>query len=361
MFSLFGNQKINAFGLDVSDVSIKVMQLEKVKSSLNLRAYSNYPLSGKLFNNHMIISEQRLADSINRAIEEARNVNTKYVVASVPEMKSFVRVIYIPRMPESEIVNALPWELEQNIPVPIDQVYLDWQIIKEVDDRLELLVTAAPKDYVDSLAETLELAKLKPVAFELESQATARAVVGSEDADRAILILDMATLQTSFIVVNNSALEYTSSIPVAGRAFTESIARNLGVPASEAEKIKQELGLVEESKRGNIKRAILPMLDNIVDEIRNVVRFHEEHANPKSRIDKIYLSGGSAKLMGIADYISARLNLGADRPLGKVVLGNPWINVIQTTDHQLPFSKEEALEYSTVAGLAIRGVNYETD
>ncbi|MDP4001194.1 MAG: type IV pilus assembly protein PilM [bacterium] len=360
MFNLFGNKKINAFGLDISNVSIKVMQLEKTKNGINPKAYSNFPISGNMFNNHMIVSEERLADNIRRAVKAAKNIDTKYVVASVPEAKSFVRLIRIPKMPESEINGALPWELEQNIPVPIDQVYLDWQMVKEVGDSLELLVTAAPRDYIDSLVETLQLAKLKPIAFELESQATARAVVGAEDAQKSVLILDMATLQTSFIVVNNSMLEYTSSIPIAGKAFSESIARSLGIPAEEAEKLKRELGLVEESKRGNVKRAVLPILDNIVDEIRNVVRFHEEHSNPNSRVEKIYLSGGSAKLMGIADYISARLNLGADRPLGKVSLGNPWINIVHNSDTKLPISKEDALEYSTVTGLALRGINYES-
>jgi type IV pilus assembly protein PilM len=359
MFSLFGNKKIHAFGLDVSDVSIKVMHLKKEKNGLIPKAYSNTAVRGRLFNNHQIVNEQLLAENILRAVKAAGEIDTKYVVASVPEAKTFVRTIYLPKMKENEIDGALPWELEQNIPVPVDQVYLDWQIVKEEKEKLEVLVTAAPRDYVDDLVATMKYAGLIPVAFELESQATARALVGKENFDHTVLILDMATLQTSFIIVKNGNLDYTSSVPIAGKAFTESIARNLGIQNEEAEKIKREYGLTGEYKGGNIKGAILPILDNIVDEIRNVARFHEEHSNPKGKVDQIFLCGGSSKLLGIADYISARLNLGADRPMGEVKLGNPWVNVLTNQETTVSISKEESLEYATATGLALRGAGYE--
>jgi type IV pilus assembly protein PilM len=359
MFSLFGNKKVHAFGLDVSDVSIKVMMLKKDKNGLIPMAYSNALVRGKLFDNHKIVNEQLLADNILQAIKAAGNLNTKYVVASVPEAKAFVRVIHLPKMKESEISGALPWELEQNIPVPIDQVYLDWQIVNEGKEKLEILVSAAPRDYIDNLVETFQYTGYNPVAFELESQATARALVGAEDRKRTVLILDIATLQTSFIIVRNGTLDYTSSVPIGGKAFTESISRNLGITNEEAEKLKRNFGLTGEYKGGNIKGAILPILDNIVGEVRNIARFHEEHSNPPGRVDKIFLCGGSSKLSGIADYISARLNLGADRPLGEVKLGNPWINILNSQDKNITVPKQESLEYATATGLALRGVDYE--
>lgn len=357
MLSLFGNKKIQAFGLDISDISIKVMQLKQRDKSFLPSAFIDFALPPKLISNHLITSEDKLAENIGYALSKAGKLDTKYVVASVPEAKSFVRLIEIAKLPESEIEGAIPWELEQDIPVPIDQVYLDWQIISEADNKLNILVAATPKDYVESLIDTLKLAKLRPVALELESQATARCLIGPEDAKQSVLILDISTIQTSFVIAENGVLEYTSSIPIGGNAFTESIARNLGVPAPEAEKLKRELGLLAETKRGNIRQSILPILDNIVDEIKNVVRFHEEHEPQHKPIAKVILCGGSSKLLGIADYISARLNLGSSAPLGRVTLGNPWVNLgISDLDKEISISKEQALGYSTAIGLALRGM-----
>lgn len=351
MISLFRNKKIEAFGLDISNVSIKAMQLSHSAESLMPTAFSDIPIPANIISNHMIVNEEKLAEHIKRAVAAAGKITTKYVVASVPEAKSFVRILQLPKMNEAELEGAIPWELEQDIPVPVDQVYLDWQIINEGIDKTDILVMATPKDYVDILISSLKLAGLKPAALELESQATARSLVSADDANSAVLILDIASLQTSFIIVEKGILQYTSSIPVGGSALTESIARNLSVQTTDAEKMKRELGLVADSKQGNIRQAMLPILDNIVDEIKNVARFHEEHSVTKLPISKVILAGGGSRLLGITDYISARLNLGAVKPIGRVILGDPWVNV-----GKVDLPKEQALGLATVTGLALRGI-----
>ncbi|MBI3952585.1 MAG: type IV pilus assembly protein PilM [Candidatus Doudnabacteria bacterium] len=359
MFNLLGNKKIEAFGLDISNVSIKAMMLGKKNNGLFPLAFSDIQIPGNIISNHMITNEEKLADQIKRAVSAAGKISSKYVVASVPEAKSFVRLLNLPKLSESELDSSIPWELEADIPVPVDQVYLDWMIINQQGDKLDVLVMATPKDYVDTLVSSIKSAGFKPAALELESQATARALVSSVDSSSAVLILDIASILTSFVIIENGVLQYTSSIPLGGNALTESIARNLGVSAPDAEKMKRELGLLSDTKKGNIRQAILPILDNIVDEIKNVARFHEEHSVGKKPISKVILAGGGGKLLGITDYISARLNLGAAKPIGRVVLGDPWVNVIDSSmKEQIPLPKEQALGLATVTGLALRGASY---
>ena len=354
---LFGTKKIEAFGLDISNVSIKTMQLKKLAGGFFPVAYSDHQIPASLIAQHIITNEEKLSEHIRRAVSAAK-IQTKYVIASIPEAKSFVRILKMPKMSDQELDGAIPWELEQDIPIPVDQVYLDWQAINDSGNKIDILVTATPKDYVDVLVSALKLAGLKPVALELESQATARALVSPEDAKQAVLILDMASALTSFIIVENGVIQYTSNIPIAGSAFTESIARNLGISHEDGEKIKRDIGLLGESKKGNARQAILPLLDTIIDEIKNVVRFHEEHSVTKKLISKVILCGGTARLSGITDYISARLNLGTSKPVGRVILGNPWINLAPDTARTpFPVTKEQSLSYVTVAGLALRGVN----
>lgn len=360
MFNFLGNKKIEAFGLDISNVSIKAMQLGKTGGNFLPLGFSDIQIPATLITNHMITHEDKLAEYVKRAVSAAK-IDTEYVVASIPEAKSFVRILRLPKMSDTELDGAVPWELEQDIPMPLDQVFLDWQVVNDGLDKIEVLVTATPKDYVDVLVSTLNLAGLAPVAFELESQATARSLVSADDAKNAVLILDLASLFTSFIIVENGSLQYTSNIPIGGNAFTESIARNLGLSVADAEKLKQEKGLLGDTKRGNVRQAILPILDNVVDEIKNVVRFHEEHSQTKKSVTKVILSGGGAKLSGISDYISARLNLGAVKPIGRVVLGDPLVNLNLDLKQQFPIAKEQALGLATVLGLALRGATHNEE
>ena len=360
--AIFGKKKIKAFGLDISDSSIKVAELNLSRGHLHSAVFADVPLLEKTIANHLIINEERLAGNILKAIKTAKNINTKYVVCAVPEAKSFVRIIHIPNMPHHEIETAIPYELEQDIPIPIDQVYLDWQILKENPDSLELLVTASSKDYIDSLVASLHMLKLKPVAMDIGSQATARALIGLDNAQKSVLIVDIGAQQTSFIIVDHSLPLYTSSIPVAGNAFTESVSRNLGVPLPDAEKIKVSRGLTAQAeKEEEVRQAILPILDSIIDETKNVIRFFEEHSESHHLIDTILLCGGSSRVPGVIEYISTRINLGSARAQLRVLQGDPWASIVPNSSRTLPLGHEEALGYSTAIGLALRGLNYEAD
>src|SRR5258708_6032607 len=361
---LFGGTKIQAFGFDISDSSIKVAQLNLRAGQLHSAVFADVPLLDKTISNHMIVNPERLAGNILKAYNSARSIDTRFVVCSVPEAKSFVRIIHIPKMEDKEIANAIPFELEQDIPIPIDQVYLDWQILHEQPDRLDLLVTASSKDYIDSLVESLHIAKLTPVAMEIGSQATARALIGPESLNKSVLIVDMGATQTSLIIVDQGASLYTSSIPTACNAFTESVARNLGIPLAEAEKVKVTHGLTtsQVEKEEGLRQAILPILDSIIDEIKNVVRFFEEHSDTHHTIDTLVLCGGSSRVPGLIEYVSTRINLGSGKNALSVVQGNPWSNIVSNPAKQAaPMGREQALGYSTAVGLALRGVSYEAD
>jgi type IV pilus assembly protein PilM len=357
--SIFGVKKIRAFGLDISDSSIKVAELNVRKGHLHSAVFADVPLPEKTIVNHMIVNEERLSASISKALKTAKSINSKFVVCAVPEAKSFVRLIRIPKMPESEIDSAIPFELEQNIPIPIDQVYIDWKILNVLPDQLEILVTASSKDYIDSLIVSLHTIKLLPVAMEIGSQATARALIGADTSNRNVLIVDIGAQQTSFIIVDHNNPLYTSSIPIAGNSFTESVARVLSMPWREAEKIKITRGLTSQSEQEQgVRQAILPILDNIIDEIKNVIRFFEEHSSQKF-IDTILLAGGSSRVPGVMEYITTRINLGSGKTQLRVSQGNAWANVLSTSGSNMPLERQDALAYSTVIGLALKGSNYE--
>src|SRR5258708_6198914 len=101
--SIFGSKKIKAFGLDISDSSIKVAELSLRSGKLHSAVFADVPLMEKTIVNHMIINEERLSGNIMKALKIAKNINSKYVVCSVPEAKSFVRLVKIPKMTEKEI------------------------------------------------------------------------------------------------------------------------------------------------------------------------------------------------------------------------------------------------------------------
>lgn len=336
----------------MSDSSLKLMQFGE---GGEVTAYSDIAVPKEAGASDTIKDPKQLIAAIRRAVAEPRfgKVVLPYVVASIPETKCFVRVIQMPKMTEDEAAEAVSWEAEQYIPMPIGSVYLDWLILGGGDEggKMKVLITAAPKDYVDDYVRVLKEAELRPVALEVESAATARSLVSAQYSKEAVLIADIDTVRTSFIIFDRGVLQFTSSLPVAGNVFTEAIAKALTVDFAAAEKIKREHGLDQGFEKGAVRKALLPVLNNLADELKNTVRFHEEHSDTGTKIGRLILAGGSSKLSHLPSWLAEKLGETGMR----VELGNPWQKALKR-GMTPPLSREDSLSFATAIGLALREI-----
>ncbi|MDR3642662.1 MAG: type IV pilus assembly protein PilM [Candidatus Doudnabacteria bacterium] len=350
-FKLF-SKTIPAFGLDISGSSFKFMQLDGPAKNLGVKAYADVAVPKSLIANDVITDNKTFLTLLKQSLDRPQfgRLTTNYVVASLPESKSFVRVIQIPKMSEGEADNAVPFEAENFIPLPLDQVYLDWEKIGEEGDKMVVLMVAAPKEFVDGYMDLLEKAGLKPAALEVESQSCRRAVL-LPDSRETVLLVDIEAYRSSMIMVENGSLQFTSTIPIAGNSFTESVAKALGVSAAKAEEIKRKVGIANTAEYPNIKTSLLPVLGNLEAEIKNILKFHGEHSS--RQVERIILSGGSAKLKNLAEYLGPQMS---GSGVARVELANPWLNV--GSQKQESF-QEDSLSFVTAIGLALRGGNYE--
>ncbi len=349
MFNLFEKSK-KAFGLEVSSSTIKAMQLENKKGNLSVRGYASADLPKGLIVNDSVSDAKTLSFLVKKMLEkpDMGRVDAEYCVVSLPESKSFVRVIQIPIMGEAEADSAVPFEAESFIPMPIDQVYLDWQKISETGDKMNVLIIASPKEFVDKHLSVLDQCGLKPIALEVESQSCQRALIAT-NSEETVLIIDMQASRSSMVLVEDGSMQFTSTIPIAGNSFSESIAKALGVSSAKAEEVKKKVGIANVSEYPNIKTFVVPVLNTLSSEIKNILKFHSDHS--EKPVSKIILTGGSAKLKNLPEFLTAQL---ADLPSMKIELANPWINLPKLKN--LPLNPYDALGYTTAIGLAMRGV-----
>lgn len=349
----FLSKNLPAFGLDLSSDSLKVMQFNKSGRNYSLKAYSEVQMPKGLIVGDAVTDLKTFDYLLKQTLQKPQfgKIDTNYVVASLPESKSFVRVIQIPKMSQAEAENAVPYEAESFIPMPIDQVYLDWQKISEVGDKMNILMIASPRDFVDKYLGILEKSGLKPVAFEVESQSCHRALI-PESSKETVLLIDSESLRTSLIMVEEGGLQFTSTIPIAGNNFTEAIAKNLGVASAKAEEIKIKVGVDNTVEYPNIKTALLPVLSTLSAEIKNILKFHNEHSDKV--VTKVILSGGTSKLKNLSAYLAPEL---VDSGVTVVELADPWKNINFTVAPNI--DTLNSLSFITVIGLAIRAVDFE--
>ncbi len=185
----FLNLKPEIFGIDINDLSLKIVRLKKKRKGFSLVSFNEVDIKPGIVEEGVIKNEETLVKIIKSACKtvKGKKIGTKYVVASLPEEKSFSQVIQMPEMDKDELKSAVPFEAENYIPLPIDKVYLDFQAINLAKDGVnycdgdhcDLLIAATPKSIVDSYVSCLKKSGLVPYALEVESQAIARALVNN--------------------------------------------------------------------------------------------------------------------------------------------------------------------------------------
>lgn len=340
-------------GIDLGDSTVRALQISGSRKAASLDAAGEAALGKNIIVGDQIMDKEALVKAIQGLMDRPTfgRFTSKRVVAGLPEAKCFVRVIHVDKMPERELSAAIPFEAESYIPLPLDQVYLDWQPLVEKDGRLEVLLIASPKEYVDKLAECLIDAGLEPSAFEVQCQGLARATLVPEDKG-TVMLVDIETARTVIAVAENGSVRFTSTIPLAGIALTETIARGLGVDAQKAEEIKKRVGFANTPEYPNLKTLMTPVLSSFVSELKNVITYNSAHGN--ALVTKVLLCGGGAQLTGLNEFVASEFSDLKDIVVG---LGDPLINVHVVRGRHGDQLTTMALGYGTAVGLALREVN----
>jgi len=360
------NLKTEAFGLDISDLSLKIIKLKKSihrgTRAFNLASFGESEIKPGIIKKGEIKDEERLAETIKEAIKKVKGekLKTKYVVASLPEEKAFLQVIQMPKMTEDDLKSAVIYEAENYIPLPIEEVYLDFQIVPPLHNHLDhydVLINALPRKTIDYYLASFKKAGLKPVALEIESSAISRASIKNEVTSSPLLLIDLGATRTGLIVFSGYALRFTSSIPISSQQFTEIISKTLGKSLTEAERLKIQYGLEKKDKIGEkVFEALAPILSDLTEQIKKCLDYYQTHAGHEhlsangKEVQKVLLCGGGANLKRLSDFLSSKLQI-------PVELANPWINILTEPKKEVPeMPFEKSLSFTTALGLALRGI-----
>lgn len=342
-----------AFGLDLSDLSVKMVA---IKQSGNHEEVVSYGAIG-LPPDAIVDGEIQQPETVQAAILDLLNrvgpkkIKSRNVICSLPETKEFLRILTLPKMSPSDTAEAIRWEIEANIPLTLDQVYYDWQILDHSftadSGKMSVLVIVVARDVVDSFVQMLESCGLVPIGLETESVAQARALLSDKSKTETTLIVDMGDRRTSFLVTLGHVPCFTSSVPLSSQMISDAISKSLQIPFEEADQMKIEQGLGSMTVKSPIFTAAEPILENIAAEIERTIDFFISSLRYADRVDRVILCGGGSNLQGLIPYMTRRLNRAIEP-------GDPW--AATRLGNALPvIPKEKSISYSTAIGLALKG------
>ncbi len=334
------------FGIDIGATSVRLVQLKKHGNKPVLVAYGSTALPANLIASDAADAADQLAQIIKSLVKDA-GITTKSVVAALPAAKIFASVITTPKVSAAELGQAVKYQADQYIPMPVDQVRLDWTVLGPATNENEQLVLliAAPNITTEKYLNIFEKAGLELVALEVDVTALSRAVL-TPDANHVVM-LDIGSLASTVSLVVNGAPRLIHSVPVGAAAFVQAVGQGLRIDANEAMAMVQKFGMNKASMDGKILKHLQPVVDTILDEIKKSVSFYANE-NPDAKFEKLVFTGGAAGMPGLPLHIANTLKL-------PVELGNAWLNVSYPANMQGDLAAVNR-EYAVAVGCAARMV-----
>ena len=350
IFKSFGKKYF--LGIDFGTSSIKVIELS-IKSNkpyLENYGWANFDLALPENETKKMTRYELMAVSLKKVIEKIKPVSSSAFI-SIPAYAGLITIFELPYMEKSELEQAIKFEAHKYIPASEEEVTVSWDIVDSPEGKLEegkirkvkILLAAAMKNEIVNFEKVMNQAKLGIRAVELETFSIVRSLVGNDSGN--FLIVDIGYRTSNIILVEKGIIKINRNIDAGGNDITKSISESYNVSMEKAESIKkQEKDLINDKESG----VIIYALELIADEIRRIIGSLQSDILGKRKIDGIILSGGSAKLKGLTEYLSNVAGIEAR-------IGDPWQKIVIDEKIKGKIGIIGPL-FSVAAGLALRGI-----
>ena len=265
------------------------------------------------------------------------------MVLGVPTARTFARTFTIPLNQIHAVKDAVNLEVDQYVPMPLESLYVDYEIIKKTDKEATVLMCAIPKPFLDNTLEIIRRHDIDVAMIEPSVNAVARVLKRTEEGTLPTVIVDIGPTSTD-IAVLDGAVRVTGSLGVGGNTFTLAIADQLDVALENAHQLKVINGLSSGPRRAKIQQALKPSLQRIITETKKVVRYYTERFSGEGKIEQVLVVGSGNNVPGIGDYFTNALVMPAR-------VASPW-QALDFGDLEAP-TKQLRARYITAVGLGM--------
>lgn len=193
--------------------------------------------------------------------------------------------------------------------------------------RLEINanVISALTPHLNNLQKSAEMAKVNPNMITPAVLAAARAVLNEQQMENGVAVVDLGGATTSVAVFEEGDLQYVGVVPVGGNNITNDLAIGLKTDPEIAEMVKVahahavardkiETVTVKHEKESYAFETsdIDEIIEARLEEIFQAVHKELKKAGRAGQLPSgVLLTGGTAKIKGVADYAKEKLGLAA--------------------------------------------------
>lgn len=310
-------------GLDLGTHMVKVCEL--------VTTFRNYELVG--FAAEGVEAEgggkpsvAEIAQAARRLLER-RGLLLEPIFCAMPPENVSTLTVELPFAQPKKIEQALPFQLEELLPVDLDTLVYDYQIVKQrPDGSVTLIVAYVKRTVFEELVEALQAAGVDPKVVGIGALGFDPLIDNAlgVDAPGSVAVLDLGHVHTELAILENGSTTTVRAIRGGGLDITKMLANAFQVTTEQAERGKHAEGVValptsdrtrpdfvvdsgQTTRRDLIVQACHAALQPIVREVKRTLVSHSDATG--TGVDRLFLTGGTSLLRGLPEYLSTLLGV----------------------------------------------------
>lgn len=363
MLNLFKSKIENSWGFHITERHMRYVEIEGNESNWKISRIGKLDLPpGVVDNGFPLVKDHKLFKEMVRQLcskTYPTPSRSPYVIVNLAEELAFSRVIQMPYLEKNEINEAIKWEAESNIPLPIDKVYLSWEKLNGAGDeknpkkKQTLLLAAAAKNIVDDLVKSLGECDLVPVAIESESTALVRSLSQTQTypvPEVPLIILNLREHYTHIIAVDSKAVVLSATSDNCSEKFDTAIESAFKINRADSEKFRKNIGWNPTEQFGKqLIEVTYSQFSALKKDISGALSFFSNKLGKDAR--GILLTGEKlSKWKGFDKFLAQEINI-------PVQWQSDWRSGVWPAN--CPYVNEEKEEYNIAIGLALRKLEGE--
>ena len=305
-------------GIDMCRGSLKVMKMQDSKFGKIPMLFKEYTLKEEC---GLMLADpeyKNCDETIDTLKKVKKDFNVDYVNVSIPEVKTYIYKIKLPSNVGDKIHEALLFSVTENVPVQPDNILLDYFVVGETEDEIEVIVTVVPQNVIDLYTKLFENAGLKPISFEPETHAITRAIINKGDKSQ-YLLLNLRSCVSSVAVIDNEVVQHAQTISITSKDFKE------GFNKESAKMLKEDINKI-------------------------IIYWETSVFNAKNKtIQTLYLAGDLPIESDLIHYLEKNLPV-------NVKVANVWVNSFSLDEYIPKINAKDSVKYATAVGLSLKRI-----
>ena len=335
-----------SFGLDISDESLRFVELVSDKNGISVFKYGERKIPPGVIESGKI-KKPEILEGVLSALKKEEGIES--VRVSLPEEQIYVFQLRLEKKEIKSIEEGIELSLEEHVPISAQEAIFDYELLAEDATGLDVQVAVILKGTIESYLSAFKNSGISVISFEPETQAIVRSIIKKGDPE-TYMIVDFGEKRAGISIVSAGIVMFTSTIDIGGAVLTETIQKNLNISFEEAEKMKLKYGLMHNAVNEKISSILLDEISVLRDEInKHYLYWHtykDEDNKDRPAIKKIIFCGGESNLIGLPEYFSVALKT-------KIELANVWVNMLDLDKYIPEINFDQSLSFVTAIGLVL--------